>query len=267
MQEQRPNNEYWNGLTDYGRGHEGESGYAPVPEEFRVNGMSKACLVFGILSLAGVFLGFSFPLGALGLLFGFLSRDRIFSKQAKTGMILSSAGMAAFVVSVITVVVMFITTGLWDYAVDRIRKVDPSDPVSVAMAEQDILNKVLEHYGLSSGASPYGSLLPGSSGGDGVSSGEADVNGEAGGTENTVGTVDDAAGTAGGVGAAGDAAGETGTAGEAGTAGETGAAAETGGDETARDTGDTDAAGSSPSENDSGSAGLNYGSADGGYTL
>ena len=161
MQEQRPNQDYWNGLTDFGRGHEGEPGYAPVPEQFRSNGMSKACLICGFLSLISVLLGLSFPLGALGLLFGFLSRDRIFSRQAKTGMILSAAGMAAFVLMVILTIFIFITTGLLDFAVERIRQVDPSDPVSVAMAEQDIMNEVLKHYGLSSDQNPYGSLLPG----------------------------------------------------------------------------------------------------------
>ena len=161
MQEQRPNHDYWNGLTDYGPGHEGEPGYAPVPEEFRSNGMSKACMICGFLSLVAILLGLSFPIGALGLLFGFLSRDRIFSRQAKTGMILSGAGMAAFVLMLAVTIFMFVSTGLWDYAVERVREVDPSDPVSVAMAEQDIMNKVLEHYGLSSDQNPYSSLFPG----------------------------------------------------------------------------------------------------------
>ncbi len=140
--------EYWNGIRDFGRGHLGEPNYGPIPEEYRMNGMSKAAFICGILSLVTILFNGSLFFGALGILFAFLSRKKKFSRQARTALWLSAAGIFAFALMIIYSVATLVSSGIWGKMVDMVRNMDPNNPNAVAEIQQEILDEILEHYGM-----------------------------------------------------------------------------------------------------------------------
>ena len=142
--------EYWSGLTDYGRGKSGDPNYGPIPEEYSMNGMSKAAFACGILSIVTVFFGFSLFFGALGVIFALLSRKTKFGRQSRIALWMSSAGIFAFFFSLIITIHMLVSSGIWGRMVERIRNMDPNDPNAAAVLEEQLLEEILGTYGVQS---------------------------------------------------------------------------------------------------------------------
>lgn len=142
--------EYWNGLGDFGRGKSGDPNYGPIPEEYRMNGMSKAAFVCGILSIITIYFGFSLFFGALGVLFALLSRRERMGRQAKIALVMSGAGILAFVVSFAVTLSMLISSGIMGRMMERVRTMDLSDPEAVTILEQELLDEILGSYGVQS---------------------------------------------------------------------------------------------------------------------
>ena len=140
--------EYWNGLQDYGRATGGDPNYGPIPEEYRMNGMSKAAFACGIASLFTIFIGGSWFFGSLGILFAFLSRGKKFSRQAKLSLWMSAAGLGAFLIALLLSVFMLISSGLWDTMMQKMQGTDLSDPAAVETVRQELLDEILKRYGV-----------------------------------------------------------------------------------------------------------------------
>ncbi len=211
VEEESPQEEYWNSMTDYGKGHSGDPDYGPVPEEYRSTGMSKASLACGIISVFSILFGTSVIFGGFGLLFALLSRRKKFSKQARTGAILSTIGIVIFGIMLAIAVTTLVSTGVWDHMMTQIREMDPDDPDAVARIQQNVLDELqrkllAEYYGI--GGTGGGAETAGDAGAAGIAgtAGEAGAAGS-GGTAGTPGTI----GSAGGAGAA-DAANGAGSA-------------------------------------------------------
>ncbi len=191
-----PPEEYWFSLSDHGRGHSGEPGYGPVPEEYRSTGMSKAAMVCGVVSLLSVLFGSSVFFGALGLTFAFLSRGRKMSRQARTGAILSGVGIGAFGVMLAVSLYLLVSTGVWDYMIAEISRTNPGDPQAVTEIQENVLQKLRE----SLLAEYYGEEAAENSGGTG---GAPETAGNTGAT----GDAPETAGSSGATGAEGGSAG------------------------------------------------------------
>lgn len=136
------NDEYWNGFGDFGRGHPDDPSYGEIPEEYRSNGMSKAALICGGLSLLSLLFGGAPFFGGLGLLFAFLSRKNRMSRQARTGAVLSSVSLAVFGIMVAISFYTLVSTGVWDHMMEEIREMDPNDPDAVSRIQQDVLQEL-----------------------------------------------------------------------------------------------------------------------------
>lgn len=66
------------------------------------NNMSLLSMIFGIVSLICIVMGFSIPVGSLGIITGLLSRRRTgLDQRAKIGIALSLLGLAAGVCLII----------------------------------------------------------------------------------------------------------------------------------------------------------------------
>lgn len=140
--------EYWASLSDYGRGRSGDPNYGEIPEEYSMNGMSKAAFACGILSLLSLMFGFSLFFGALGVLFACLSKKGKFGRQARIALWMSAAGIFAFVISLAVSLHMLVANGIWVRMVDRVRQMDLSDPNAAAVLEQELLDELLGAYGV-----------------------------------------------------------------------------------------------------------------------
>ena len=140
--------EYWNGLRDYGRGTAGDPNYGPIPEEYRMNGMSKAAFFCGLTSLFTIFFGFSWFFGALAILFALLSRGKKLGRQARIGLWTGIAGLGAFVIAFTLSIIMLVSSGLWDKMIEKMRRLDLSDPAAVETLQTEMLDEILKTYGV-----------------------------------------------------------------------------------------------------------------------
>ena len=148
-----PNQQYWNGFTDYGRRKTGDPDYGPIPEEYESNPMSRTAFVCGIISVICIFLsmlfpGASFVVGALGILFALLSKRKKFCRQAKTAIVMCSIGMASFALMFLISTAVLVSTGTWDFMMDKIRTMDVNDPNAAAELQQEILDELVRRMGL-----------------------------------------------------------------------------------------------------------------------
>ena len=134
--------EYWTSFRDHGSGHPGEPGYGEIPEEYRVSGLTRAALIFGIVSLVAVFFGMSVPFAAIAITLALLSKRKKFSRQAKTAIGLASAGILAFAISMGLSLWLLISTGVWDVMMDGIRNMDPNDPYAISTLQEEILSEL-----------------------------------------------------------------------------------------------------------------------------
>lgn len=140
--------EYWAGFMDSGRGRSGDPNYGPIPEEYTMNGMSKAAFLCGILSLVTIVFGFSIFFGAFGILFALLSRKKKFGRQARIALWMNGIGVAAFVLTVVLAFYTLISSGIWDTMMKKIRGMDMNDPNAAAVIEQELLDEILNKYGM-----------------------------------------------------------------------------------------------------------------------
>ena len=145
--------QYWNGPGDRGYRTTGDPNYGPIPEEYQSNSMSRAALTCGIIAVISIFFSFifvgvSFIAGALGLIFAFLSRKNRFNRQARTAIGLCAAGMIAFTLMFGISFGILYTTGMWDTLVEKAQSIDPDDPTSVTVAQQEIMDELMKKYGL-----------------------------------------------------------------------------------------------------------------------
>lgn len=138
------NEEYWKSMSDFGRGRNDDPDYGPIPEEYLSTGMSKAALICGLLSLVCLLFNYLGVVlfGSLGVLFALLSRRSKMSRQARTGMTLSIAGLILFGAVTAFSFYTLKSTGVWDYMMKEIREMDPNDPYAAGHLQQDILSEL-----------------------------------------------------------------------------------------------------------------------------
>lgn len=132
--EEKPE-EYWNTPDDYGFRPMNNPDYGPVPDQYQVNGMTKAALLCGIFSLVTVFFGYGFFFAGLGILFALLSRKSKMPKQAKLGLAMCIASLGIFVFSLVTVIGTLSAGHAWPYLMEQARATDFSDPASIRQFE------------------------------------------------------------------------------------------------------------------------------------
>ncbi len=132
--------EYWNGPDDHGFRPPNHPDYGPVPEPYRVNGMTKAALACGILSLLSILFGYGMLFACLGILFALLSRGKVMAKQAKAGLAMCAVSLGIFAFSLIMVIGTLTAGGAWPALMEQASVTDFSDPVSVQEFESAILD-------------------------------------------------------------------------------------------------------------------------------
>lgn len=148
-----PNQQYWNGFTDYGMRKTGDPDYGPIPEEYESNPMSRTAFTCGVISVICVFLsvlfpGASFVVGALGILFALLSKRKKLCRQAKTAIVMCSVGMVSFAIMFLISTALLVSTGTWDFMMEKIRGMDVNDPNAAAELQQEILDELVNRMGL-----------------------------------------------------------------------------------------------------------------------
>ncbi len=146
QQQNYSDQEYWSGLRDYGHATSGDPNYGPIPEEYRMNGMSKAAFFCGLLSLFTIFFGFSWFFGALGILFALLSRRKKLGRQARIALWMSGIGLGAFLIAVVSSVSLLVRLGIWDSMMQKIDHLDPNDPAAVLEMREELLDELLRKY-------------------------------------------------------------------------------------------------------------------------
>ncbi|MDO4619651.1 MAG: DUF4190 domain-containing protein [Lachnospiraceae bacterium] len=137
---------YWNSPNDFGFGRVKDPDYGPVPEEYSSNGMSRASMICGIISVVTMFFGGTFVFGILGILFALLSRKKKFSRQARFGLGLSAGTLAIFAVMMTMTVSMLVSNGSWKRIVRAAGQVDLSNAESVSAFEMLVYNELLRGY-------------------------------------------------------------------------------------------------------------------------
>ncbi len=145
--------QYWNGMDDRGFRRHNDPNYGPIPEEYQSNAMSQAAFTCGIVSIVAIFFSFifvggSFIVGAMGILFALLSRKNKFNRQAKTAMGMCVTGMAVFVLMFAISFGFIWSTGLWGMIMEKAAQVDPNDPTSVTVMQQEIMEELMKRYGV-----------------------------------------------------------------------------------------------------------------------
>lgn len=130
--------EYWNGPGEHGFRPMNDPDYGPIPEPYRVNGMSKAALVCGLLSLITMLFGYGTVFALLGILFACLSGGKKMPKQAKVGIAMCATSLAVFLFSFFTLMAALTSSGAWPELVRQAKITDFSDQDSVMELEHVI---------------------------------------------------------------------------------------------------------------------------------
>jgi hypothetical protein len=108
-----PQNNPWNQNTSYNQPTPPYQPYQP-PHQSSSNALMTASLVMGILSIVLICCGFSFFVGALGVLFALLSRrDGKMGAQAKIGLGLSIAGSIIGIAIIIFSIATYKFSDVW----------------------------------------------------------------------------------------------------------------------------------------------------------
>lgn len=118
------------------------------PVQDAPNGMSRAALVCGILSLLGLFFNAAIFFGAFAILFALLSRTKRMSRQAKAGVRMAAVSIGISALILITSLAVLISSGLVKKYAKRISEVNPNDPAAVSNLENDLINDLAKKFGI-----------------------------------------------------------------------------------------------------------------------
>ena len=87
-------------------------------------------------------------MGALGILLALLSKRKKLCRQAKTAIVMCSVGMASFAIMFLISTALLVSTGTWDFMMEKIRGMDVNDPNAAAELQQEILDELVNRMGL-----------------------------------------------------------------------------------------------------------------------